>query len=115
MPRRVTLAVHAQVMTAAAAVALATGAPLDQILRGSRTGRRTERSLARQPKAMTAYLAVTQFNLPQATVARALGKTRQCIVRQVRRIEDARDDPAFDTFLAGLEQQLDRLLQQVTA
>ena len=54
-------------------------------------------AIALQQRAV--YLAVTEFGLPITLAAGAAGITKQGVSLWVRRVEDARDDPALDALL----------------
>lgn len=58
----------------------------------------------RRPAAL--YLLVVGCNLPGATVAQAVGCTKQNVSKHLKRIEDAREDAAFDAKLADIETRL---------
>lgn len=49
------------------------------------------------------YLAHVGLGLPQADVAQAFGRDRSTVAYACRRIEDLRDDPAFDQRVAQME------------
>lgn len=49
------------------------------------------------------YLLVVVANVPGATAARAAGCTKQNVSKLLRRVQDRRDDPAFDAALSRLE------------
>jgi DNA-binding CsgD family transcriptional regulator len=52
------------------------------------------------------YLAVVAYGCPQRAVARALGVSHVAVLKQVRRVEDERDDPALDRWLDRMERRL---------
>lgn len=58
----------------------------------------------RRPVAL--YLLTVGCNLPGATVAAIVGCTKQNVSKHLRRVEDAREDAAFDQALERLERQL---------
>lgn len=58
----------------------------------------------RRPAAL--YLLVVGCNLPGATVAQAVGCTKQNVSKHLKRVEDAREDPAFDAALGQIEARL---------
>jgi len=49
------------------------------------------------------YLAHVVFQCPARQIADAFRRDRTSIGYALRRVEDRRDDPAFDTFLARME------------
>ncbi|MDI4665752.1 chromosomal replication initiator DnaA [Xanthobacter autotrophicus] len=49
------------------------------------------------------YLAHVGLGLPQSEVAQAFGRDRSTVAYACRRIEDLRDDPAFDRHVARME------------
>jgi len=57
-------------------------------------------------RAIASYLAVIGFNACGKHVASAAGVPRHTVEKQVRRVEDRRDDPRFDGWLSKLEGQL---------
>ncbi|MCC6946888.1 MAG: chromosomal replication initiator DnaA [Bradyrhizobiaceae bacterium] len=61
------------------------------------------------------YLAHVVFGLSFGAVAAAFGRDRKTVVHAVRLIEGARDNPAFDATLAGLEIAAAALLEQEKA
>lgn len=60
----------------------------------------------RPPHPLALYLLVNLCDVPAATAARAVGCTKQNVSKIVARIEDLREDAAFDRTLAGLEREL---------
>lgn len=52
------------------------------------------------------YLLVTGCNVPGALAAQVLGCTKQNISKALRKVEDRRDDPAFDAALAKIEKAM---------
>lgn len=52
------------------------------------------------------YLLVTACNLPGALAAQVAGCTRQNVSKMLGKVEDRREDPAYDAALAAIEQQL---------
>ena len=64
----------------------------------SRGSRRTARA-----RRVAIYLAHVAYGLDLGLVAVNFGRSRRAAAEACRVIEDARDDPAFDAALAGLE------------
>lgn len=58
----------------------------------------------RRPVAL--YLLVNGGNLPGAVAARVAGCSKQNVSKHLARVEDRRDDPAFDAALDALERKL---------
>lgn len=54
-------------------------------------------------QAVEIYLLVTACNVRQATAAALCGCTKQNISKHLRRVEKAREDPAFDAALTKIE------------
>jgi hypothetical protein len=52
------------------------------------------------------YLLVTGCNVPGAIAGEVVGCSRQNVSQVIRRVEDRRDDPHFDSELARLERLL---------
>lgn len=67
----------------------------------ARAGIETERR-----RMVAVYLLVTFCNVPGEVAARAAAITKQAVSKACRRIEDLRDDPAFEDRLAALEDAL---------
>ena len=63
--------------------------------------RRSRRATRARHVAM--YLAHVVFGLSHAAIGVAFGRSRRSVAYACGRVEDARDDPAFDAALAGLE------------
>ena len=63
--------------------------------------RRSRRATRARHVAM--YLAHVAYGLRLAEIAIAFGRSRRSVARACSLIEDARDDPAFDAALEGLE------------
>lgn len=61
---------------------------------------------ATAPASLAAYLAVTALNVPQAAVARAMGRAPSTVCKALRAVEDRRDEPEFDAALAAAEQEM---------
>lgn len=70
---------------------------------GARTRRSPRASLARQ---VSMYLAHVAFEMPLVRVGAAFGRDRSTAAYACHRIEDRRDDPAFDDRLDRLEESL---------
>jgi hypothetical protein len=67
-------------------------------------GARTRRSRrAARARHVAMYLAHVAFGLSLAAIGIAFGRSRRSTAHACARIEDARDDPAFDAAIAGLE------------
>jgi len=66
-------------------------------------------ALARQA---AAYLAHVTFGLTYEAVGRALGRDRTTVAHACRRIEDLRDEPAFDRMIGEVEAELTRLSRE---
>jgi hypothetical protein len=65
---------------------------------------RTRRSRrATRARHVAMYLAHVAFGLNLASIAIVFGRSRRSAARACGLVEDARDDPAFDAALAGLE------------
>ena len=58
----------------------------------------------RRPVAL--YLLVVGCNLPGATVAQVVGCTKQNVSKHLKRVEDARENAAFDAQLEQIETRL---------
>ena len=63
--------------------------------------RRSRRAMRARHVAM--YLAHVAFGLNLAAIGVAFGRSRRAVAYACHMVEDARDDPAFDAALAGLE------------
>lgn len=59
-----------------------------------------------QIKSLALYLLVTGCNVPGAVAAAAAGCTKQNVSKQIRKIEDRRDDGEFDRTVSQLEMSL---------
>ncbi|MBV1706287.1 MAG: hypothetical protein KGQ37_03680 [Hyphomicrobiales bacterium] len=66
---------------------------------GRRANASPEWRAAALVRAQALYCTVTELNVNGARVARAIGMTRQAVSQALRRIEDMRDDAAFDAAL----------------
>ena len=86
---------------AAAIVAAGAGLGVERIVGRQRSTARV--ALARQ---LAMYLAHVGLGLPQSGVAEAFGRDRSTVAHACRRIEDLRDDPAFDRQVAQMEATL---------
>jgi chromosomal replication initiation ATPase DnaA len=75
-----------------------TGVSSLEILSAHRSGSAVSRA-----RHLAMYLAHVAFQLRYAQVAEGFGRDRKSIVYAVERIEDARDDEAFDRQLTQLE------------
>lgn len=83
---------------AASAVAFSFGVTPQEVVAPTRASR--EAAFARQ---VAMYLAHIAFGLPLTRVALAFGRDRSTAAHACHRIEDERDDRAFDTCLDQLE------------
>ncbi len=79
-------------------VALATGVPPKEIMQEGRS-----RAQAARARGLAVYLIHVGFSVPLMRVAAAFGRDRTTVGQAVRRVEDWREDPAFDLALAQLE------------
>lgn len=79
-------------------VALATGVPAREIAAPTRA-----RAPAARARQIAMYLAHVGFAWPMARVATAFGRDRTTASHACHRIEDLRDDAAFDARLSALE------------
>lgn len=57
-------------------------------------------------KTTAIYLLVTGFNVPGAAAAAALGCSKQNVSKLLRKVEDRREDAAFDAVLSRLEREV---------
>ncbi|WP_300529615.1 helix-turn-helix domain-containing protein [Maricaulis sp.] len=83
---------------AASAVAFSFGVTPQEVVAPTRASR--EAAFARQ---VAMYLAHIAFGLPLTRVAHAFGRDRSTAAYACHRVEDERDDRAFDTCLDQLE------------
>lgn len=60
----------------------------------------------RRARQVAAYLAVTRGDVPTVQLARAARTSRCAVQNALARVEDGRDDPAFDHVIATLEEQM---------
>ena len=72
--------------------------PLSQVVARRRSSRRAARA-----RHVGMYLAHVIYGLSLGGIGRGFGRDRTTVAYACRMIEDARDDPAFDAALAGLE------------
>lgn len=79
-------------------VAMTTGVPAREI--NAPTRARAKAARARQ---MAMYLAHVGYAWPMARVAAAFGRDRTTASHACHRIEDLRDDPAFDAQITAME------------
>jgi len=86
---------------ATAIAAAGAGLGVERIVGRQRSTARV--ALARQ---LAMYLAHVGLGLPQSGVAEAFGRDRSTVAHACRRIEDLRDDPAFDRQVAQMEASL---------
>jgi chromosomal replication initiation ATPase DnaA len=77
------------------------GVPVEDILDAARGS--AAAAFARQ---VAAYLCHTGFELSLARVAAAFGRDRSTIAHACHLIEDRRDEPQFDLWIAALETML---------
>lgn len=90
---------RAQLACALVSYALGESAPLDHETRGRRV------AFARQ---VAMYLMHIGFGMSLGRVAGAFGRDRSTASYACHRVEDARDDPGFDTLIDNLEEALRR-------
>lgn len=69
--------------------------------RGLLRGAEGKRSQA-WPYHLAGYIASVELGLGPTAAARLIGRDRSTLYNGVRRIEDRRDDPAFDSFIDRL-------------
>lgn len=76
-----------------------------EVTLGEVLDRRRRRGTRRATRArhVAMYLAHVAYSLDLASVGAGFGRDRTTVAYACRAIEDARDDPAFDAALAGLE------------
>lgn len=60
----------------------------------------------RRARQLAVYLAVVAADLPGRRVAAAAGLSQSTLREALLRLEERRDDPAFDEFLSRLEEEL---------
>ena len=89
---------QARARLAQQAAAYAFGVPVEEI--NTPTRGRARAALARQA---AIYLTHVAFELSPNRVADAFGRDRSTAAHACHRIEDARDDPAFDAAMEDLE------------
>ncbi|WP_306017173.1 helix-turn-helix domain-containing protein [Oceanicaulis sp. MMSF_3324] len=89
---------QARARLAQQAAAYAFGVPVEEI--NAPTRGRARAALARQA---AIYLTHVAFELSLNRVADAFGRDRSTAAHACHRIEDARDDPAFDAAMEDLE------------
>jgi chromosomal replication initiation ATPase DnaA len=82
-------------------VSMATGVPPREIAAPTRA-----RAKAARARQMAMYLAHVGYAWPMARVAAAFGRDRTTASHACHRIEDLRDDPAFDAQLCTMEECL---------
>lgn len=75
--------------------------PVDEIIGGARGS--PNAALARQ---VAMYLCHVAFELSLARVALAFGRDRSTVAHACHQIEDRREQPAFDDWIAALEDML---------
>lgn len=80
-----------------------TGIDLNRVMKRRAYG---GKKLRKPVAGMSMYLAHVVFGIGYSRLARITECRRQSIQRAINRIEDRRDDPQFDAFLAGLEKRL---------
>lgn len=78
-------------------VAMALDAPGSAVLAGER------RHAANRARQVSMYLTHVGFALPLGRVATAYGRDRATVAHACNRVEDWREDPAFDALLLRLE------------
>lgn len=92
---------RARAQLARQAVAFSTGVPVEAV--NALTRGTAQAALARQ---MAMYLAHVAFEMSLARVAQAFGRDRSTVAHACAKIEDLRDDAAFDSSLDDLETSL---------
>lgn len=80
--------------------------PLGDVLGRRRGSRRTARA-----RHVAMYLAHVVYGLSLVAVGAGFGRDRTTVAYACGTVEDARDDPAFDAALAGLENSAGVLLE----
>jgi len=95
--------VREQAWLVQAAVAHSTGVALKDLC--ARTRRPPKAAFARQ---IAMYLSHIVFKMSPSEVARAFGRDPSTVIYALRRIEELREDPAFDRTLDWLEEMLNR-------
>ncbi|MDX2274671.1 MAG: helix-turn-helix domain-containing protein [Hyphomonadaceae bacterium] len=75
--------------------------PVEEIIGGARGS--SNAALARQ---VAMYLCHVAFELSLARVAAAFGRDRSTVAHACHQIEDRRDQPGFDQWIAALEDML---------
>lgn len=83
---------------AAGVIAARIGVDLELLLSGSRS-----RATVAQARQLAMYVANVALGLPQSDVARGFGRDRSTVAHACQRVEDRRDDPAFDEEVGHLE------------
>lgn len=92
---------RARVRLVQQAVAYSFAVPVEEIAAATRRDARA--ALGRQ---VSMYLSHVAFELSLARVGAAFGRDRSTVAHACHRIEDRRDDPAFDDRLDQLEHSL---------
>lgn len=86
---------------AASVASYGLGAAIDDILDPGRGS--AQSAFARQ---VAMYLCHVSFELSLARIARAFDRDRSTVAHACHVIEDRRDDPAFDVWIAALEEMV---------
>jgi hypothetical protein len=84
-------------------VAVRLAAAQYELPRAEVAARRRGSRRASRARHVAIYLAHVSLGLPLGAVAEEIGRDRSTAAYACRVVEDARDDPAFDAALAGLE------------
>lgn len=105
--RHLPVLANPRALLAQMAVAEGLAVPLPVLCGESRGGR--EAAFARQT---AMYLCRLVFNMSLTEIADAFGRDRTTAAHAVRRIEEAREDPQFDSTLERLEAALQHLAQE---
>lgn len=87
-----------QVGVAIVLVAQVYAVPLDALTAATRTGQR-----AAEARQVAMYLAHVVFRMSLAGVARGFGRDRTTVRHACRQVEQRREDPELDRFVAWLE------------
>lgn len=87
-------------------LAMALVAAAEELEVGVLAGRQRSTAPVATARQLAMYIAHVGLGLPQAGVAQAFRRDRSTVAHACRRIEDLRDDPAFDHRVARLEASL---------
>jgi hypothetical protein len=92
---------HANALLAASAASYGLGVPLGEIVRVGRGS--APAALARH---IAMYLCHVAFEQSLSRVAAAFGRDRSTVAHACHAIEDRREDPGFDAWIAAMEHML---------